>query len=412
MALPQSALSELLEAFRAGDGVDLVRESVRVALQELIELEATERIGAAPYERTDERVTERNGRRPRMLTTKAGDVELRIPKLRKGSFFPIILEPRRRIDQALYAVVMEAYVHGISTRSVDDLVEAMGGVGISKSEVSRICAGLDETVGAFRTRSLDHVEFPYIYLDATYLHVRNAPGKGGQVVSMAVIVATGVTATGEREILGLDVGDSEDEVFWRSFLLSLKQRGLAGVRLVISDQHSGLVKALKRAFQGVAHQRCRVHFARNLLAHVPKGQAELVATAFRMIFAQPTAEDVHAAWDKTRDELATRFPKLGPLMDDAKAEVLAFTTFPREHWRKIWSTNPLERINKEIKRRSRVVGIFPNAAAVIRLVGAVLIDMHDEWIAGDRRYLSEGSMAKLYDTSDTDSVAAIESSDV
>lgn len=411
MALPQSALSELLEAFRAGDGVDLVRDSVRVALQELIELEATERIGAAPYERTDDRVTERNGHRPRMLTTKAGDVELRIPKLRKGSFFPIILEPRRRIDQALYAVVMEAYVHGISTRSVDDLVEAMGGVGISKSEVSRICAGLDETVGAFRTRTLDHVEFPYIYLDATYLHVRNAPGKGGQVVSMAVVVATGVTAGGEREILGLDVGDSEDEVFWRSFLLSLKQRGLGGVQLVISDQHSGLVKALKRAFQGVAHQRCRVHFARNLLAHVPKGQAELVATAFRMIFAQPTAEDVHAAWDKTRDELATRFPKLGPLMDDAKAEVLAFTAFPREHWRKIWSTNPLERINKEIKRRSRVVGIFPNAAAVIRLVGAVLIDMHDEWIAGDRRYLSEGSMAKLYDTSNTDSVAAIESSD-
>ena len=411
MALPQSALSELLEAFRAGDGVDLVRDSVRVALQELIELEATERIGAAPYERADDRVTERNGHRPRMLTTKAGDVELRIPKLRKGSFFPIILEPRRRIDQALYAVVMEAYVHGISTRSVDDLVEAMGGVGISKSEVSRICAGLDETVGAFRTRTLDHVEFPYIYLDATYLHVRNAPGKGGQVVSMAVVVATGVTATGEREILGLDVGDSEDEVFWRSFLLSLKQRGLAGVQLVISDQHSGLVKALKRAFQGVAHQRCRVHFARNLLAHVPKGQAELVATAFRMIFAQPTAEDVHAAWDKTRDELATRFPKLGPLMDDAKAEVLAFTAFPREHWRKIWSTNPIERINKEIKRRSRVVGIFPNAAAVIRLVGAVLIDIHDEWIAGDRRYLSEGSMAKLYDTGDTDSVAAIESSD-
>ena len=411
MALPQSALSELLDAFRAGDGVDLVRDSVRVALQELIELEATERIGAAPYERTEDRVTERNGHRPRMLTTTAGDVELRIPKLRKGSFFPIILEPRRRIDQALYAVVMEAYVHGISTRSVDDLVEAMGGTGVSKSEVSRICANLDETVGAFRTRTLDHVEFPYVYLDATYLHVRNAPGKGGQVVSMAVVVATGVTATGEREILGLDVGDSEDEVFWRSFLLSLKQRGLAGVKLVISDQHSGLVKALKRAFQGTAHQRCRVHFARNLLAHVPKGQADYVAAAFRMIFAQPTATDVHAAWDKTRDELAARFPKLGPLMDEAKAEVLAFTAFPREHWRKTWSTNPLERVNKEIKRRARVVGIFPNAAAVIRLVGAVLIDMHDEWIAGDRRYLSEGSMAKLYETSDTDPVAAIESSD-
>jgi transposase-like protein len=221
MALPQSALSELLEAFRAGDGVDLIRDSVRVALQELIELEAIQVIGAAPYERTEDRSGERNGHRPRQLTTKAGDVELRIPKLRKGSFFPIILEPRRRIDQALYAVVMEAYVHGISTRSVDDLVEAMGGTGVSKSEVSRICAGLDEQVGAFRTRTLDHVEFPYVYLDATYLHVRNAPGKGGQVVSMAVVVATGVTATGEREILGLDVGDSEDEVFWRAFLLSL-----------------------------------------------------------------------------------------------------------------------------------------------------------------------------------------------
>ncbi len=411
MALSQSALSELLDAFRTGDGVDLIRDSVRVALQELIELEATERIGAAPYERTEDRVTERNGHRPRMLTTKAGDVELRIPKLRKGSFFPIILEPRRRIDQALYAVVMEAYVHGVSTRSVDDLVEAMGGSGVSKSEVSRICAGLDETVGAFRTRALDHVEFPYIYLDATYLHVRNKPGKGGQVVSMAVVVATGVTAGGEREILGLDVGDSEDEVFWRGFLNSLKQRGLGGVQLVISDQHAGLVKALSRAFQGVAHQRCRVHFARNLLAHVPKGQVDYVAAAFRMIFAQAKPDDIDAAWDKTRDEFAARWPKIGPYMDEAKAEVLAFTAFPREHWRKIWSTNPLERVNKEIKRRGRVVGIFPNPASVIRLVGAVLIDMHDEWIAGDRRYLSEGSMAKLYETSDTEPVAAIESSD-
>lgn len=239
MAMSQSALSEILEAFRAGEGVDLIRESVRVALQELIELEATEHVGAAPYERTEDRVAERNGHLRRVLTTTAGDVELRIPKLRKGSFFPIILEPRRRIDQALYAVVMEAYVHGVSTRSVDDLVEAMGGTGISKSEVSRICARLDETVGAFRTRSLDHVEFPYIYLDATYLHVRNKPGKGGQVVSMAVVVATGVTARGDREILGLDVGDSEDEIFWRGFLNSLKQRGLGGVKLVISDQHAG-----------------------------------------------------------------------------------------------------------------------------------------------------------------------------
>ena len=221
-------MSELLEAFRAGDGVDLIRESVRVALQ-LIEAEATERIGAAPYERTESRVTERNGHRTRSLSTKAGDVDLRIPKLRKGSFFPVILEPRRRIDQALYAVVMEAYVHGVSTRAVDYLVEAMGVVaGISKSEVSRICAGLDETVGAFRTRELDHTEFPYVYLDATYLNVRNTTS---QVVSMAVVVATGIGADGSREVLGLDVGDSEDETFWRGFLTTLKQRGLTGVRL-------------------------------------------------------------------------------------------------------------------------------------------------------------------------------------
>jgi putative transposase len=406
MALSQSALSELLDAFRAGDGVDLIRESVHMVMQELIEAEASERIGADRYERSPERVTERNGHRSRLVTTQAGDVQLRIPKLRKGSFFPAILEPRRRIDQALYAVVMEAYVHGVSTRSVDDLVEAMGAdSGISKSEVSRICAGLDDVVGAFRTRVLDHVEFPYVYLDATYLNVRN---QSSQVVSMAVVVATGVTATGEREILGLDVGDSEDEVFWKGFMTSLKQRGLAGVRLVISDQHAGLVKALRRCFQGTAHQRCRVHFARNLLAHVPKAQADYVAAAFRAIFAHATPEEVEAAWEKTREEFAARFPKLGPLMDEAKAEVLAFTAFPRAHWRKIWSTNPLERVNKEIKRRSRVVGIFPNSAAVIRLVGAILIDMHDEWIAGDRRYLSEGSMAKLYELSDNEDNAAIE----
>ena len=275
--------------------------------------------------------------------------------------------------------------------------------------MSRICEQLDESVGAFRTRPLDHTAFPYVYLDATYLHVRNKPGKGGQVVSMAVVVATGIAADGSREVLGLDVGDSEDQTFWRSFLLSLKQRGLAGVQLVISDQHSGLVAALKRSFQGSGHQRCRVHFARNLLAHVPKAQADYVAAAFRTIFAQATPAEVDAAWEKTRDEFAARFPKLGPLMDDAKAEVLAFTAFPRAHWRKIWSTNPLERVNKEMKRRSRVVGIFPNAAAVIRPVGAILIDMHDEWIAGDRRYLSEESMALINDAVDTGDHAVIES---
>ena len=238
MALSQSVASELLEAFRAGEGVDLVRESVRLVMQELIETEAAERIGADRYERTETRITDRNGSRPRLLATQAGDVQLRIPKLRKGSFFPVILEPRRRIDQALYAVVMEAYVNGVSTRAVDDLVTALGiDSGISKSEVSRICAGLDETVAAFRSRPLHHTRFPYLFLDATYLHVRRT-GAGGQVTSMAVVIATGVTATGGREVLGVDVGDSEDEVFWRGFLRSLKERGLQGTQLVISDQHA------------------------------------------------------------------------------------------------------------------------------------------------------------------------------
>jgi putative transposase len=407
MALSQSVASELLEAFRAGEGVDLVRESVRLVMQELIETEASERIGADRYERTETRITDRNGSRPRLLATQAGDVQLRIPKLRKGSFFPVILEPRRRIDQALYAVVMEAYVNGVSTRAVDDLVTALGiDSGISKSEVSRICAGLDETVAAFRSRPLHHTTFPYLFLDATYLHVRRT-GAGGQVTSMAVVIATGVTATGGREVLGVDIGDSEDEVFWRGFLRSLKERGLQGTQLVISDRHSGLVAALRRILQGASHQRCRVHFARNLLALVPKSHKDMVAAVFRTIFAQPDAATVAATWDSVRDQLAAASPKIGPLMDEAKTEVLAFTAFPRSHWPKVWSTNPLERVNKEIKRRARVVGIFPNEPAVIRLVGAILADMHDEWQVSDRRYLSEGSMAQLKPTSNNETVAAI-----
>ncbi len=386
-------MSELLDAFRTGDGVDLIRESVRLVLQELIEVEAAEVIGAARYERTDGRTNERNGHRPRLLATRAGDIELGIPKLRRGSFFPSILEHRRRIDRALYAVVMEAYVSGVSTRSVDDLVAALGiGSGISKSEVSRICGELDDSVGAFRTRDLDHTEFPYVYLDATYLHVRD----DHHVTSKAVIVATGITADGNREVLGLDVGDSEDEVFWRGFLRSLKNRGLGGVRLVISDQHAGLTAAIRRCFQGAAHQRCRVHFARNLLAQIPKAHQDMVAALFRTVFAGIDAASVHAQWDQVIDTLAGRWPKAANLMVNARHEVLAFTAFPHAHWRKIWSTNPLERVNKEIKRRSRVVGIFPNEAAVVRLVGAVLADLHDDWISSDRRYLSEGSMAKLH----------------
>src|SRR5436305_414406 len=408
MALPQSVLSELLDAFKAGDGAELIRDAVRLVLQELIEMEASERIGAARYERAESRVTERNGARPRMLSTHAGDVELRIPKLRQGAFFPVILEPRRRIDQALHAVVMEAYVHGISTRSVDDLVQALGiDTGISKSEVSRICAGLDEAVAAFRTRTLGHTEFPYVYLDATYLHVREtAQGDlPGQVVSKAVVVATGITATGGREVLGVAVGDSEEETFWLTFLTDLKTRGLSGVRLLISDQHAGLVAALRRCFQGAAHQRCRVHFARNLLALIPKSHKDMVAALFRTIFAQPDPGAVAAAWEEVRDQLVKTFPKVGRLMDTAKAEVTALTAFPKAHWVKIWTNNPLERINKEIKRRSRVVGIFPNEDAVIRLVGAVLADAHDEWQVRDRRYFSETSMALLTPDRDTETAA-------
>jgi transposase-like protein len=393
MALDQSVLSDMLDAFRSGEGLDLIRESVRLVCQELIESELSAAIGAQRYERTAERTNERNGHRPRLLTTKAGDIELALPKLRRGSFFPSILEPRRRIDQALYAVVMEAYVQGVSTRAVDDLVGALGATaGISRSEVSRICAGLDEVVGAFRDRRLDHLEFPYVWLDGTYLHVRDHH----QVTSKAVILATGVSADGRREILGLEIGDSEDEAFWREFLRGLKRRGLCGVRLVISDQHAGLVAAIGRCLQGAVHQRCRVHFARNLLSSIPKGHQEMVAAAFRTVFAQVSPEEIAAQWDHVRSMLAERFDKAARLMDGAKTEVLAFGAFPRAHWRQLWSTNPLERLNKELKRRCRVVGIFPNEASVVRLAGAVAADIHDEWASAERRYFSEASMALLY----------------
>lgn len=392
MAQFQSAVSDLLACVQHGEEVDVVRESVRIVLQELIDAEAIAVIGADRYERSPERIAERNGVRSREVMTKGGTVEVKIPKLRSGSFFPSVLERRRRIDQALYAVVMEAWVNGVSTRAVDNLVQALGGTGISKSEVSRICQGLDDEVGRFRTRRLDACDYPYVFLDATYLHVR----ADHVVTSKAVVVATAVTADGRREILGLDVGDSEDEVFWRGFLTSLKKRGLHGVKLVISDQHAGLVAAIARCFQGAGHQRCRVHYARNLLALVPRSQMDMVAALFRTIFAQPDPDTMSATWDTVRDQLAGRIPKIGPHMDTAKSEVLAFNTFPRAHWRKIWSTNPLERLNKEIKRRARVVGIFPNEASVIRLVGMILTDTNDEWITDERRYLSENSMALLY----------------
>jgi putative transposase len=399
MALNQSALNELLDALRAGGDLDVIRQALALVLQALIEAEAAQQIGASRYERTETRTTHRNGTGTRLLSTKAGDVELRIPKLREGSFFPALLEPRRRIDRALLAVVMEAYVHGTSTRKVDDLVRALGvEAGISKSEVSRICAELDAEVAAFRSRSLLHTGFPYLFVDATYLKAR----VDGRVVSRAVVIATGVTADGGREVLGLDVGDSEDGAFWTAFLRSLKARGLAGVQLVISDAHTGLKQAISAVMAGAAWQRCRVHFLRNVLARVPRGSAEMVAAAIRTIFAQPTGAEVTEQVDKVAAMLAAKFPAVATMLADAKQDLTAFASFPPAHWAKVWSTNPLERVNKEIKRRTNVVGIFPDDAAVLRLAGAVLIEAHDEWQVAERRYLSEGSMAKLTQTGDDD----------
>jgi putative transposase len=399
MALSQSALLDLLDALNASDGVDMVRTAVQAILQELIEAEATAVIGAGPHERSESRVVQRNGHRSRILSTTAGDVELAIPKLRAGSFFPSLLEQRRRIDQALFAVVMEAYVTGTSVRKVDDLVKAMGAdTGISKSEVSRICADLDSEVAAFADRDLSEVEFPYVFLDATYCKARIGGGKGGKgsrVASQAVVVATGVSADGRREVLGFAVGDSEDGAFWTAFLRSLKARGLHGTALVISDAHTGLKSAIAAVMIGSAWQRCRVHFLRNILAQVPKASAEMVAAAIRTIFAQPDAEHVRDQLDVIATMLGRQFPKVETMLREAADDITAFADFPPAHWKKIWSTNPLERVNKEIKRRTDVVGVFPNPLALLRLAGSVLIETHDEWQVSDRRYLSENSMAQI-----------------
>lgn len=400
MALEESALSELLDALRAGEGTDLVRELAQWAVQRLIDVEAAEKIGAQRYERSDERVTHRNGTRSKTWSTKAGDLLLEIPKLREGSFFPSLLERRRRIDQALFGVIMEAYVNGVSTRSVDDLVIALGcDTGISKSEVSRICAELDERVNKFRNRNLGHVKFAYVYLDATYIKVRDK--QLGQVVSRAVVVAIGVSAKGAREVLGVDIGDSEDETFWTQFLRSLKERGLTGVRLVISDAHTGLKAAIIKCFSGATWQRCRVHFIRNLLATIPKADIETVTKAFRSIFTLDDASSTLARWDEVTMALQERHAKAAKLMIDARDDVLAFSSFPKTHWNKIWSNNPLERLNREIKRRSNVVGIFPNDQSVIRLVGAVLADQHDEWAIAPS-YLSHESLDELNKERDND----------
>jgi transposase-like protein len=392
VTITNADLHELLDAIRSGGDIDVVRRGVEYMLQALIDAEATARIGAERFERTPSRTTQRNGTRDRLLSTKAGDVELKIPKLREGSFFPSILERRRRIDRALFAVVMEAYVHGVSTRKVDDLVVALGlDSGISKSEVSRICAELDTELAAFRNRSLGHIEFPYVFLDATYLKGRVEH----QVVSRAVVVATGVSMDGHREVLGCAVGDSEDGVFWTAFLRSLRARGLSGVRLVISDQHLGLKAAVDAVMVGSAWQRCRVHFMRNVLARVKRGSTHMVIAAIQTIFAQPDAPAVREQFDRIVVTLREQFPDVAAMLSDAREDLLAFSAFPEVHWRKVWSTNPLERLHREIKRRTDVVGVFPNDDAVERLVTAVVVETHDEWQVEERRYLSETSMALL-----------------
>jgi len=392
MAMDHAALLEVLDALKAGDAGERVRVAAETMYQALIETEVSATIGAQPWERSEARTNQRNGSRARTLSTPAGDLALRIPKLRTGSFFPALLDRRRRVDQALFAVVMEAYVHGVSTRKVDDLVQALGvGSGISKSEVSRICTELDDQVAAFRGRSLAANSYPYVFLDATYGKAR----VDHQVVSQAVVVAIGVRADGHREVLGVDVGDSENGAFWTAFLRSLKARGLGGVRLVIADAHLGLAQAVRTVFLGAGVQRCRVHFMRNVLAVVPKANAEMVAALIRTIFAQPDAGAVREQLHTVAVMLGRQFPQVQAMLDAATDELLAFTAFPVGHWKKIWSTNPLERLNKEIKRRVDVVGVFPNPPALLRLAGAVLAEQHDEWQAGDRRYLSEGSMATL-----------------
>jgi putative transposase len=392
MALDQSALLDVLEALKGADVEDRIKQAATTIYQALIEAELSAVIGAQPHQRSDARTAQRNGHRPRTVSTTAGDLQLQIPKLRTGSFFPSLLERRRRVDQSLFAVVMEAYLHGTSTRKVDDLVKALGAdTGISKSEVSRICAELDIEVAAFRDRSLAEQPFRYVFLDATYCKAR----VDHRVVSQAVVVATGVAADGRREVLGFDVGDSEDGAFWTAFLRSLKTRGLSGVQLVISDAHAGLKAAIEAVLLGTAWQRCRVHFLRNVLAQVPKGHAEMVAAAIRTVFAQPDAEHVRSQLDVIAAMLGRQHGKVETMLREAGDDVTAFADFPASHWKKIWSTNPLERVNKEIKRRTDVVGVFPNPAALLRLAGSVLVETHDEWQVSERRYLSEGSMALL-----------------
>jgi len=394
------ALQELLRKAELNGDIDFLREGVRVLAQEVMEIEVAQHLGAERYERVTDRSGERNGYRERTWDTRVGSIELRVPRVRDGGYYPALLEPRRRGERALVAVVQEAYVQGVSTRRVDDLVKALGMSGISKSQVSRLCQALDTEVERFRTRKLDG-PYPFCWLDATFVKVR----QDHRVVSMAVVIAVAVNSDGQREVLGVDVGPSEDGAFWLAFLRGLVARGLSGVQLVTSDSHQGLKSAIAAVLQGASWQRCRTHFMRNALALVPKGAQQMVAATIRTVFFQPDADSARATWRKVADGFRSRWPKLATLLDAAEDEVLAYLAFPQEHWRQVWSNNPQERLNKEVKRRTDVVGIFPNDRAIIRLVGSILAEQHDEWAVA-RRYFSVESLAKLTTTDSPDPLPA------
>jgi putative transposase len=381
------ALSELAEK---GADADFIRQTLQQALQRLMEMDVEALCQAAYGQRSDDRVNSRNGYRDRAYETRAGKVDLKIPKLRSGSYFPGFLEPRRTAEKALTAVIQEAYIQGISTRSVDELVKAMGMSGVSKSQVSRLCEEIDDRVQTFLNRPIEG-DWPYLWIDATYVKSRQA----GRVVSVAVIIAVAVNTDGVREILGVATGPSEAEPFWSDFLRGLTRRGLRGVKLVISDAHEGLKAAASKVLK-TSWQRCRVHFIRNALAHAGKGQRQAVLAMINTIFVQETADAASAQWRIVADQLRAKFPKLAAMMDDAEHEVLTFMTFPKAHRTQIHSTNPLERLNAEVKRRTNVIGIFPNDAAIVRLVGAMMLEQNDEWSL-QRRYMQLEGLLSLSD---------------